>query len=473
MIDPLLFESVDEETPETELPVTGEIPGWLHGTLLRNGPAKFELGSGQLRHWFDGFAMLHKFQIADGKVTYKSRFLETEDWVKNKKAGKIMSRHWGTTADPCASIFTKFFSAFQKPKVSNTNVSFVKLPNKIAATSDFSTLVEFDFDSLETLHKVDFQDKMGNDFQFSASHHAYDPLTQEYFNVLGQPGPRGRFTVVKMQGENFDRKPIATIQAPKHTYFHSMGLTQHYVVFIEQPMRLHIWKLLFSRLLDAPTEKCYQWQPEAGVRVHLIHRETGEVKTIPCNPFFFFHTLNSFEEGDNLYVDLFLYQNPNVVKELYLDSLKEKGIPVEDLAKIHRMTIDLTTNTLTLEEKSSIYSDLGTFNFDKTCQPYRYAYALGYNEEVENDVFNEIVKFDLETGHTQRTYEKGHYPSEPLFVAAPDAVAEDEGVVLSVVLDIEKGNSYLSIRRAQDLREIARAHAPVRLPVGLHGMYYA
>ncbi|MFQ6275025.1 carotenoid oxygenase family protein [Coxiella burnetii] len=28
---------------------------------MRNGPAKFEAGNKKLRHWFDGFAMLHQF----------------------------------------------------------------------------------------------------------------------------------------------------------------------------------------------------------------------------------------------------------------------------------------------------------------------------------------------------------------------------------------------------------------------------
>ena len=31
-------------------------------------------------------------------------------------------------------------------------------------------------------------------------------------------------------------------------------------------------------------------------------------------------------------------------------------------------------------------------------------------------------------------YQKGFYPSEPVFVPSPDAVEEDDGVILSVVL---------------------------------------
>ncbi|HWO48862.1 MAG TPA: carotenoid oxygenase family protein, partial [Solirubrobacterales bacterium] len=70
------FESLSEETRIAELPVEGEVPGWLGGALLRTGPARFEVGERSLSHWFDGFAMLHRFGFADGRVSYANRFLE-------------------------------------------------------------------------------------------------------------------------------------------------------------------------------------------------------------------------------------------------------------------------------------------------------------------------------------------------------------------------------------------------------------
>jgi len=37
-----------------ELALRGELPRWLSGSLLRTGPAKFEVGEQRMRHWFDG-----------------------------------------------------------------------------------------------------------------------------------------------------------------------------------------------------------------------------------------------------------------------------------------------------------------------------------------------------------------------------------------------------------------------------------
>ena len=66
----------------------GEIPPWLTGSLLRTGPAKFEVGAHTMRHWFDGLAMLHRFTIAGGKVSYANRFLRSKAF-EAAKDGKI------------------------------------------------------------------------------------------------------------------------------------------------------------------------------------------------------------------------------------------------------------------------------------------------------------------------------------------------------------------------------------------------
>ena len=41
------------------LRVTGALPAWLTGSLLRTALARFEIGETAYLHWFDGLAMLH------------------------------------------------------------------------------------------------------------------------------------------------------------------------------------------------------------------------------------------------------------------------------------------------------------------------------------------------------------------------------------------------------------------------------
>ena len=73
------FRSLTAEIPAPiALPVTGTLPSWLTGTLLRTGPSKFEVGDRTYNHWFDGLAMLHRFAFAGGGVTYANCFLKSK-----------------------------------------------------------------------------------------------------------------------------------------------------------------------------------------------------------------------------------------------------------------------------------------------------------------------------------------------------------------------------------------------------------
>ena len=71
-------------------------------------------------HWFDGMAMMHRFHICEGSVTYSSRFLQSDSYVKNSEKDRIVVSEFGTMAmpDPCKNIFARFFSRFQTPSMS-------------------------------------------------------------------------------------------------------------------------------------------------------------------------------------------------------------------------------------------------------------------------------------------------------------------------------------------------------------------
>lgn len=70
-------------------------------------------------HWFDGMAMMHRFHICDGDVTYSSRFLRSDSYVQNSEKDRIVVSEFGTLAmpDPCKNIFARFFSRFQIPSM--------------------------------------------------------------------------------------------------------------------------------------------------------------------------------------------------------------------------------------------------------------------------------------------------------------------------------------------------------------------
>jgi carotenoid cleavage dioxygenase-like enzyme len=115
--------------------------------------------------------------------------------------------------------------------------------------------------------------------------------------------------------------------------------------------------------------------------------------------------------------------------------------------------------------------EMVTINAAKnSSRAYRYAYGVGHNTKWHNLV-GQLIKVDVETGKTQTWLEPNTYPNEPIFVPSPYANHEDEGVLLSVVLDTAKNHSFLLILDAVNLEELGRVNLPHHIPLEFHGTF--
>ena len=103
---------------------------------------------------------------------------------------------------------------------------------------------------------------------------------------------------------------------------------------------------------------------------------------------------------------------------------------------------------------------------------YRYVYASSLNKANRTGFYNQIVKIDTRTGNAWTWYAAGHYPGEPVFVGRPGRTRDDDGVLLSVVLDESNGTSYLLVLDAASLTELGRALAPEPILFGYHGEFF-
>ena len=134
------FSTLEQELVVDELALSGELPAWLRGSLLRTGPAKFEVGdtaaaggAQQMRHWFDGLAMLHRFTIEDGQVSYGNRFLHSRSYRAAEEQGRMVYGEFAT--DPCRSLFKRLQTLFSPGKVlpDNANVNVSRLGERFIA----------------------------------------------------------------------------------------------------------------------------------------------------------------------------------------------------------------------------------------------------------------------------------------------------------------------------------------------------
>jgi carotenoid cleavage dioxygenase-like enzyme len=192
------------------------------------------------------------------------------------------------------------------------------------------------------------------------------------------------------------------------------------------------------------------------------------VRTAQSEAFFAFHHVNAFEEDDALNLDIVVYPDAGVIDQLYLRRLRS-GEPVNATGVLRRFRIgasgDVTSGTL-----AEPHLELPRFDYGRRAgRSYRYVYGTG--NRLPGNFIDSLVKLDLAGGSATSWYEEGCYPGEPVFVAAADDTAEDEGVVLSVVLDVRQGRSFLLILDAATFRELARAEVSHHIPFGFHGDY--
>jgi beta,beta-carotene 9',10'-dioxygenase len=459
------FRTQDEETAADSLPVTGTLPPWLTGTLVRNGPARFEVGPDRYRHWFDGLAMLHRFTVRDGTVSYANRFLRSRDHRRSAERGRISMSGFAT--DPCRSIFGRICALFAPEVTDNANVNVARIADRYVAMTETPIPVEFDPWTLETLGVFDHGDDVGG--LLTTAHPHFDHVRGVALGYTTRLSRRSTYVVFRIPDGGTQREPIAEIPVRYPAYMHSFGMTERYLVLAEFPLVVDPLRLFLS---GRPFIENFRWEPERGTRFRVIDRETGEVRTHHGEAFFAFHHVNAFERDGEVCVDVAAYPDPGIIDALYLHRLRAgDAVP---RAELRRCRLPSGSGEVRHERLGSESIELPRMDYNRRGgREYRFAYGVSTRADRPDGFQDQLVKCDVLERSARTWREDDCYPGEPVFVAAPGGGAEDEGVVLSVVLDAARETSYLLLLDAASFEELARVEAPHRIPFGFHGQFFA
>jgi carotenoid cleavage dioxygenase-like enzyme len=246
---------------------------------------------------------------------------------------------------------------------------------------------------------------------------------------------------------------------------HSFGLTERWLVLAEFPFVVNPLALATA---GRPFIENFHWKPDLATRFTLMDRDTGEtLGGFRADPCFAFHHVNAFERDGEVVVDLCTYEDPEIIEDLYLERLRA-GKPVTG-ATLTRFTLGLEDRSVRRERLAEAGMELPRINYGRCNErPYRYVWGVGNGP---SGWLERVLKIDVEDGSATSWAEDGCYPGEPVFVAAPGAEGEDQGVLLSIVLDERTSRSFLLVLDAADLRELARAEVPHHIPFGFHGQF--
>jgi len=456
------FRSLDAEVSDHEPEIEGTIPEWLSGTLLRNGPGKFEAGGDRFQHWFDGLAMVRKYAFEDGAVQYSNRFLRTETY-DDAMAGEVTGQ-FATDARGWRSVL-RWLERLGPPEATdNANVHVARLDGEDVALTEVPRWVAFDRDTLRTRGDFVFTDTVSP--HMITAHLVRDPHRGEHVGHALSFGRTHEYHLFRIPDGTRRREVIASIGTDKPAYVHSVGVSADHVVLVETPLRIALRRALspfsggFFELLD--------WQPDRGTRLSVVDRDTGEVVASPTvDPFFTFHTVNAFDDGGDVVLDLVTYEDDAIVGALGLDALEEKGFGNVPPGRLDRYRVGLD-GSVTRSRRYDGGIELPAVAGRVRTRPYRYAYGQATDREGANG----LVSVDLERGTAREFWERNVYFGEPAPVQRPGGEAENDGVVLAPALDVEAERSVLFVFDAATLEELARAPLPHHNPFGFHGRFY-
>jgi carotenoid cleavage dioxygenase-like enzyme len=490
-----------------------KIPDWLSGTFVRNGPAWFDLGNYHVRHWFDGLAMLIKFEFKAGKVIYNNRMLKTEAYYWARAKGELGFREFATETHP-----TRFrdLANMINPRISdNAVVSVLKVNNSYIAMADGARPVAFDLKTLKTLGHYKFDDLFN--VILTTPHPHYDPRREAIFTYVTTLEPalfkKSRvdlaYRVCRIDKGSNKRKIIATIPTNRISYIHGLGMTENWVILIHNSFVLT--DPFAMNFKHRPVLDEYHWLPDQEpTRFYAVHKDSGKVRTwLSDKAFFNFHNINAYEEGEDLIVDISLYDHPQDATTLllfdHLTRFTGGSIPIGCFARFCLTRGSKYAQPAPGFDWGNPFSaiEMPAVNKYFNGKKYRYAYGIGSAQGVDvSNFFDRLVKFDLKNTDTKPKIfylnedEPTNYFTEPVFVPEPhrhpnctkhtticedwcdahDEDCEDRGVVLSVGLATQAlidGRSFLAILDAKEFNLLELLYLPHIIPFGLHGNFFS
>jgi beta,beta-carotene 9',10'-dioxygenase len=302
----------------------------------------------------------------------------------------------------------------------------------------------------------------------ATAHPLVEPETGRTVTYLTEFGRQSNYHVAGIPPGSRSREVVATLDVDRPRYMHSFGMTERYAILAEWPLVVDPLDLL---LRGEPFIENFEWEPELGTRFRILRKSDGaEVATCTADAAFAFHHVNAFERDDEIVCDVVTYPDASIIDDLFLDRLRSDE-PTPGTGRLRRYRLPLNGGSASSSVQSDERLELPRLHEAVArAQPYQFVYGVGTSDE--GDFTNQLVKINAETGAAKTWREPNTYPGEPVFVPHPDGSTEDDGAILSVVLDPEAERSFLLVLDADSFTERARAEVPHAIPFGFHGQFF-
>jgi carotenoid cleavage dioxygenase-like enzyme len=455
------FAPVHEEVTVENLTVIGKLPPEMDGMFVRNGPNP-QFPPIKNYHWFEGDGMLHGVRIRDGRASYRNRYIRTQGWKAENECGKAL---YGSFLDPPnVPVMLRLFrnSLKRLAMVKNTaNTALIHHDGRLLALWETGEPHEIQLPDLDTVGPYKYGGKLKHRF---TAHPKVDPVSGEMLFFGYSPfRPCVSYSVVNAQGQLVS---TTRINVRRPIMMHDFAITPRYTIFMDLPFTFSIKRVMRG-------QPVLKFEPELGARFGILPRygKGEDIKWFEVPSCYVFHTLNAYEDGDDLV--LLACRTKEFPDSFFtppgMNTSGGRVIGPEWAPLMYRWRLNLKTGNTREEALDDVPSDFPRVNDKVVGRKMRYGYTVSLMTGP-----NGLLKYDYERGRSElHVHGEKRMGGEGVFVARPNATAEDDGWVMTYIHDEGTNKSELTVIEAQDFTAppVARVQIPVRVPYGFHGAW--
>ncbi|MEM9193125.1 MAG: carotenoid oxygenase family protein [Myxococcota bacterium] len=454
-IDPLTREHGFEP-----LRIEGTLPPELNGTLYRTGPAHFESFGEPYGHWFDGDGAISAVRIDEGRAFGAVRFVQTEGLRHERRAGRRIYGGYGTASR------RSWRAPFGGRAKNTANTSCLAWGGRLLSLWEAGHPYEIDPQTLRTIGETDLGGAIPGAF---SAHPHYVAALDTTFNFGVSYGRKTHLDLFALRrGGRADR--LARFSIPPFMV-HDFAATDRHLIFFCSPLRLD---LRVAALNLGYYEQNLRWRPDEGTEILIFPlRDLDRPIRLKADPFFQWHFVNAFEEGDEIVADFIHYDSFRATSE-WLRSFLHRRPRVPMPGQPRRARINLRRGSVSVDPFTDVVGEFPKVAPRAFGAAYRYFWMGAHstpNRETDG-LWDRIAKVDARSGAVELTdLGPGQHPSEPIFVPRPGAQAEDDGWIVSACYDTRSQHSFVAVLDARhpSAAPLARLWFDHHIPMAFHG----
>jgi len=438
-----------------ECEVEGEIPPELEGAYYRTGgDRQYPTLEEDIILNGDGLASMFRFE--NGHVSFRSRFVQTERFKREREARRRLYGHYRNkhTDDEAVSNL---------PERDNTGNTYAfNHHGELYMLREDSRPYRLDPETLETIEVGRFG-ALGS--TALTAHPKIDPKTGEWWSygvfARGEPTTDASLHVFDSTGRLVREEWFHT---PYPGLSHDWGVTREHLVFPIMPLTADDKRLRAGG-------QYYQYDADLPSAWGIMPRNgsASQMRWFSIPGIVMGHVMNAYTEGNCVILDTPV--SPGNCFSFFKD--KHGNLPSlpETTTQLTRIVFDLAKSdaeAVSLHPVNGAFGDMPRIDDRYAMEKYRVGY-FAWRDMPQMGV----GQIDWETGELKLHELQGAAAQEPLFVPRSADAPEGDGFVLSVVDRFAEKRTDLLILDGNDISRppIATVKLPFAMPMAFHGSW--